>query len=324
MPPREVTSNSSEVGKDLEHRKHRVHLSVVVPCRNVGPYVEQWRSIIEQDGETGSGIQWVFVDDASTDNAFNEIRKISHSDLVILSLDTQSGPGAARNAGLRQCVGDFVVFADADDFINISAVRDGVREALNRADGAGPSDVIAFQYAVKRDDGDIAFRSRARDGASLAQLLTRHVAIWRFAWRTDFLKSEKLEFSPLSYGEDLLFCFSAALSKPRVNVRQEVAYVYRDRHEGSATFGCSWTRQVDAVLTALESLRRIAPPSERPALDAWAVRIAMRAAITPCPTLLAVRWRNLRLAMGSIPTRRQDWRSFARAMSVPTALRKSQ
>lgn len=306
----------------MEHRDREVQLSVVVPCRNVSAYVDRWRSIVEQDVKEELRVQWIFVDDASTDGAFNDIRAFQNRDLLILSLASRSGPGVARNFGLHHCTGKFVVFADADDLIDIGAFRHGLRETLERTDGAEVRDIVAFQYAVRIDDGRIVFRSRSRDGTSLAQLLTRHVAVWRFAWSTDFLRAQRLEFPPLSYGEDLMFCLSAALSTPRLTVRQEVAYVYSARHVGSATFGCSWTQDVDKILPMLESLRQTAPPGLRRSLEAWAVRIAMRAAVTPCHTPLAVRWKRVRWAVESLPLRPKDWSGFVRAMNFPNAIRR--
>src|SRR5688500_17208365 len=84
--------------------------SVVVTCFNHAGYLpDALRSVLEQ---TVAPCEIIVVDDGSTDDtstvaaAFDRVRVVRQSN---------QGLSAARNAGLRACSGDFVIFLDADD-----------------------------------------------------------------------------------------------------------------------------------------------------------------------------------------------------------------
>jgi predicted O-methyltransferase YrrM len=90
-------------------------VSVVIPCFNAGQYLPgAVRSLITQ-GMPGTEI--IVVDDQSTDDskAVAESLGGQYPGVRVLGQSVNSGPGAARNAGLRQATGRYVCFLDADD-----------------------------------------------------------------------------------------------------------------------------------------------------------------------------------------------------------------
>ena len=61
----------------------------------------------------------VCVDDGSKDNSAAIIEEFEKKDSRIKYLYQQNaGPGAARNAGIREAIGEYIVFVDSDDTIN--------------------------------------------------------------------------------------------------------------------------------------------------------------------------------------------------------------
>lgn len=97
-------------------------VSVVIPCFNVGRYLEgAVDSVLAQSGrgiEKGS-IEVVVVDDASTEqetsDALERLKRRGES-VVVLRHTTNSGVSAARNSGLAAVRGDWIAFLDADDY----------------------------------------------------------------------------------------------------------------------------------------------------------------------------------------------------------------
>lgn len=88
-------------------------VSIVIPAYNAGRYLRECiDSILAQ---TFSDFEILVIDDASTDNTSDVLA--SYSDLRVRSVHhcSNSGPGAARNTGLRQARGRWVAFSDADD-----------------------------------------------------------------------------------------------------------------------------------------------------------------------------------------------------------------
>ena len=99
--------------------KHDDLISIVIPVYNAAPYLKETiRTIAEQ---TYPEWEVIFVDDASTDGSLQILQeykssaKMSKQRIEILALPENKGPAAARNAGIREACGRYLVFQDADD-----------------------------------------------------------------------------------------------------------------------------------------------------------------------------------------------------------------
>jgi glycosyltransferase involved in cell wall biosynthesis len=94
-------------------------VSVVMPMYNGSRYVADGvRSILAQ---TIGRFEIIGVDDASPDDSRavlealrTEIQDAGHT-LRVVRLDTNQGPGGARNAGLEVATDDYIAFLDQDD-----------------------------------------------------------------------------------------------------------------------------------------------------------------------------------------------------------------
>lgn len=89
-------------------------LSVVVPCYNEAPCVEAFVRAIEATGM--DGVEFVFVDDGSTDETLCIIKRLAERDgrIRYISFSRNFGKEAALLAGLRKSMGGFVVTMDVD------------------------------------------------------------------------------------------------------------------------------------------------------------------------------------------------------------------
>ncbi len=90
-------------------------VSVVIPCFNAADTLERAvRSVVAQDDY---GTEILIVDDQSTDNSEDVAHALAKDTpgMWVLRQPQNAGPGAARNAGLRQARGRYVCFLDADD-----------------------------------------------------------------------------------------------------------------------------------------------------------------------------------------------------------------
>ncbi|WP_435770422.1 glycosyltransferase family 2 protein [Nocardioides sp. SYSU DS0651] len=91
-------------------------LSVVVPVYNVAPYLAECLDSLL--GQTLKDIEIVVVDDGSTDDSPAILRQYAGRHRRIRTFrQANAGPGAARNAGVRQARGEFLTFVDADDTV---------------------------------------------------------------------------------------------------------------------------------------------------------------------------------------------------------------
>ena len=90
-------------------------ISVVMPCYNAAPYVEEAIECVLQ--QSYPHVELIIVDDGSSDASVQIITRLaagSPSRITVLH-QTNSGPYTARNHGLTHARGNFVAFLDADD-----------------------------------------------------------------------------------------------------------------------------------------------------------------------------------------------------------------
>ncbi len=112
-------------------------VSVVVPVYNVMPYLERCvQSVVRQ---TYQNLEIILVDDGSTDGSGKLCDKIAGTDQRIRVIHQKNqGLSGARNTGIRQATGEYVVFLDSDDEWLLS---DGLEKLLSE----DKTDIIAFK-----------------------------------------------------------------------------------------------------------------------------------------------------------------------------------
>ena len=91
-------------------------VSIIVPVHNAaGSLHRALRSVLSQ---TLTDYELILVDDCSADESIRILRKYCELDerVRLYSTATNSGPGVARNVGLRSAKGRYIAFLDADDF----------------------------------------------------------------------------------------------------------------------------------------------------------------------------------------------------------------
>lgn len=104
-------------------------VSVIITCYNQGQYLSD--AIRSVQAQTYSPIEIVIVNDGSTDGT----ETVAHQfpGIVYVSRLNQ-GLASARNAGLRQCSGQYMVFLDADDILYPAAIAINLQHLLQEPD----------------------------------------------------------------------------------------------------------------------------------------------------------------------------------------------
>lgn len=91
--------------------------SVIVPCYNSIGLLE--RGINSLERQSFQNFEIVFVDDCSTDSTYDYLlnyKSESVLNIQVLKNKKNSGPGEARNFGIREAKGQYIAFMDSDDW----------------------------------------------------------------------------------------------------------------------------------------------------------------------------------------------------------------
>lgn len=124
-------------------------VSVLIANFNGGTYVLD--ALTSAARQSLRDIEIIFVDDASTDASLAIARDFARTDcrVRIISLETNSGPGAARNAGLTAARGRWAAILDSDDFMHPDRLERLVAEIQRTGAEVCADDLIVFQDGGK-------------------------------------------------------------------------------------------------------------------------------------------------------------------------------
>lgn len=123
-------------------------ITVIIPVFNCEKYLEQSiHSLLKQS--IFENIEFVFVDDGSTDNSYEIIKKFQklNKNFILLHQENK-GVSAARNAGIKIAHGNYISFFDADDI-----AMPGLYEKLYDLIYKNNADISIVDYSMIFSDG---------------------------------------------------------------------------------------------------------------------------------------------------------------------------
>ena len=99
-------------------------VSIIIPAYNAEKYVSRMlESILNQ---TYSNVECIIIDDGSTDNTYKTIQQYKEKfdkrrKVLKLLHQENKGQAAALNLGLKQVTGEYLIWADSDDYFELDA-----------------------------------------------------------------------------------------------------------------------------------------------------------------------------------------------------------
>lgn len=215
----------------------QIDISVIIPVYNVENYIDECvHSVLTQNF---ANMEVLCVEDGSCDDSLQTLKMLAKTDsrIRIIVHDTNKGLSEARNTGLRQAKGKYVLFVDSDDYIASNALK----SLYDKAEEKG-ADIVYFDY-IKFYDSTLKKRnSNIKIWKNYDGLYTGREFLcmtlkdnqykceaWRQFLRRDFLVEHQITFLPGIFHEDNLFSFYTAMEAQRVcNLNKEL-YYYRQR-----------------------------------------------------------------------------------------------
>lgn len=93
----------------------RPDVSIIIPVYNAGALIDRCLdSVFNQIGN--HNIEVLIIDDGSTDNSIDLVKRRPEKNNIKIFRQTNSGPSKARNKGISEAKGKYTAFIDADDY----------------------------------------------------------------------------------------------------------------------------------------------------------------------------------------------------------------
>lgn len=183
--------------------------SVIIPVYNAANFIERCvNSVLTQ---TYKDIEVLLIDDGSTDNSREICNQIKESDARVKVIHQQNtGAAGARNNGMRQATGDYLLFPDSDDYYLVKEGFQDIADALKNSQ----ADVLVFDHVVY-ESGEIGSLSsdltkgEVEKDVDILKLLIEKDKLTRSAWtkvvKRKLIQEHKISFPNVRQTEDTGF-----------------------------------------------------------------------------------------------------------------------
>lgn len=189
--------------------------SVIIPCYNVENFIPGCLDSVYNQDFPESEFEVIVINDGSEDNsketAQNWLKEKINSTVIS---QKNKGLGGARNTGIENALGEYLIFLDADDRLLPNSL-DTLSKNINN------EDIIEFGFLkiqgnktlsehtftpAKEDTGVDYFLKHSSSNSACNKI-----------YRTDFLKRHSLRFKERIFGEDIEFNTRAFLYAKQVS-----------------------------------------------------------------------------------------------------------
>lgn len=220
--------------------------SIIIPIYNVEQYLEH---CLEQVvNQTFKDFEVICVNDGSTDNSLKILNDYAIKDTRFKVFSQENkGQGVARNEALKIANGEYVIFIDPDDWIELNTLEEIVN-AFQKSN----SEVVEFNYQDCNDNLEIIkkynlaekFRRKFHYNLDIITYYNwRNIKnvclskidfhVWSRAYSLKFLRKINAMFSAEKIGEDHLFTDMVILNAEKIHYLDKCLYNYRYR-DGSS------------------------------------------------------------------------------------------
>lgn len=193
-------------------------LSVIIPVHNTQQYLKRCIDSIVLD--KNQSLQIIVVDNNSTEN-YEDILK-EYSCIKYIKLNSNLGPGGARNIGISNADSEYIAFCDSDDWVESNFYTDIIEMMDKTGTDIGVGGIKrSFPYDTNKRvvkcrfdknyllSSDMFFRIMTKEYDT--GLLIPPSSVNR-VYRSSFIINNKLQFQEKKFYEDLLFSVQAVLS----------------------------------------------------------------------------------------------------------------
>lgn len=191
-----------------------IKFTFIVPNYNKEPYISECLNSIYN--QTYKNFEVIVIDDGSTDNSLNEIKKFPVDKLLNTN---RRQAGGARNCGLKEATGDYIIFLDSDDYLSSSSVLSKLASLITN------EDIIFLDFTKKRTTGEFVYMTEEDEPLPKRIAKTEYLGCPTKCFKKELLTN--ISFPECKRYEDISFTLEALCKAQTYTTFKESFFTYR-------------------------------------------------------------------------------------------------
>ena len=230
-------------------KQQNIKFSIIIPAYNAEQFIAATlESVFNQ---TYKNFEIIVVDDCSTDNTYNILKK--YNNIRLFQTPQNMRQGGARNLGLSNSTGEYVVFLDSDDTLY---ENDSLEKLSNTINQNSYPDIIytGMKISGKRDMTLMPTVDNCNKEYRLAEYKWANVVT--ICWKNSLLQKNMIRFPEKIRYEDVCFNFLGIEKSKTYAIGDFILYNYNNR-EDSTTTRYTFDQAIDTIkiIKELESYK---------------------------------------------------------------------
>lgn len=214
------------------------YFSVIVPAYNVQDLLEHGiKTLTEHQGDF-ENYEIIVINDGSTDNTKLVAEKLASKDNKIKIINQENkGAGEARNVGVKNAKGEYIVFLDPDDYFSENVLFENYRILKTYNDELN---LLIYGYIVENYKFEKLITSTCKQLETkiletkeefrqyFTEIVDNHFCnqIWTKIYKRQYLIDNKCQFNSYKQGEDLAFNIDVYMNLEKVLISNKIYYHY--------------------------------------------------------------------------------------------------
>jgi len=227
--------------------KPPIKVSIIIPVYNSELYID--RCIQSAIKQTLKEIEIICVDDASTDNSLEILKKYEKIDnrIKVIHLAENKGPSTSRNKGIDLATGEFIGFMDSDDYADNKFFE-------NLYNHSNDYDILIGWYVNETNNSKKYYSVSPYKNPS-----SYKGAVFSTIWRRDFINIHNIRFDEnLRIAEDIMFRndFTKYNPKQLILPDEGIYYYYKMRVGSISKFSINYIRSIEKKVNRYTRLNK--------------------------------------------------------------------
>ena len=228
-------------------------ISVIIPVYNAQDGIK--RCVDSLLNQSFKNLEIILLNDGSKDNSLNILKEYELKYSFVRVIDKQNeGVAVTRNKGILLAEGEYIMFMDNDDFVDSDYI-----ETFYQAIHEKNLDLVIGGYKRVNQDNQIIFSQDIQQSEWSKYII---MAPWAKVYRTEFLKTNNLEFFDYGIGEDIIFNLAASKTTDKIGLLDYKGYNwYYNNQSISNTSQRGFSPEID-ILVLFSKILELGKPSE--------------------------------------------------------------